>query len=108
MAICAGGGNNLPDEIVKREADLACAWVLSELNRIYIFESAASVNNSADFREKKQIFFLFLLRSWKIRPPLGHLCSLLELVRSSLSTPPRSWSFTSSQLELFALPAWGL
>lgn len=52
MAIRAGGGSYLPDEIVKREADLACAWVLSELNCIYIFESAASVNNSEDFREK--------------------------------------------------------
>ena len=35
------------------------------------------MNNLEDFSGKNSIF-LFLLRSWKVRPPLSHLCSLLE------------------------------
>lgn len=33
-------------------------------------------------------FCLFLLRNWKIRPPLGCLCSLLELVSGGPRAPP--------------------
>lgn len=60
-----------------------------------------------DFSRKNSIF-LFLLRSWKMRPPLSHLCSLLELARGGLNIPHPSWHFTPSRRWLFALPAWPL